>query len=92
MPPPDSDGARSFCLTSATGLVVGSIVGTGVFTMPGVLAGAGTSSILLGIPIYAFLKARRERRGDVAEPVELPEADTDVFAPPTPGAVQHSSP
>ncbi|MCV7227570.1 APC family permease [Mycolicibacterium komossense] len=36
--------------------------------------------LLIGIPIYAFLKARRERRGDVAEPVELPEADTDVLA------------
>jgi basic amino acid/polyamine antiporter, APA family len=30
-------------LTSATGLVIGSIIGTGVFTMPGVLAAAGTS-------------------------------------------------
>jgi APA family basic amino acid/polyamine antiporter len=26
--------------------------------------------LLIGIPIYSFLKARRERRGDVAEPVE----------------------
>ncbi len=35
---------------SSTALVVGSIIGTGVFTMPAVLAGAGTSSILtLGI-------------------------------------------
>ncbi len=33
--------------TSATGLVVGSIVGTGVFTMPAVLAGAGTMSLLV---------------------------------------------
>jgi APA family basic amino acid/polyamine antiporter len=30
---------------SATGLVIGSIVGTGVFTMPAVLAGAGTMSL-----------------------------------------------
>ncbi len=37
-------------LTSSTALVVGSIIGTGVFTMPAVMAGAGTSSILtLGI-------------------------------------------
>lgn len=37
-------------LGSSTALVVGSIIGTGVFTMPAVLAGAGTSSILtLGI-------------------------------------------
>ena len=33
-------------LTSATTLVVGSIIGTGVFTMPAVMAGAGTVSIL----------------------------------------------
>jgi basic amino acid/polyamine antiporter, APA family len=26
--------------------------------------------LLIGVPIYAFLKARRERRGDVDEPVE----------------------
>ncbi|MFN8052641.1 MAG: amino acid permease [Acidimicrobiales bacterium] len=33
-------------LTSSTALVVGSIIGTGVFTMPAVMAGAGTSSIV----------------------------------------------
>jgi basic amino acid/polyamine antiporter, APA family len=38
---------RALGLTSATALVIGSIIGTGVFTMPGVLAGAGTSSILV---------------------------------------------
>src|SRR3954467_9123733 len=44
-------------VTSATALVVGSIIGTGVFTMPAVMAGAGTSSILtlLGISIGAVL-------------------------------------
>jgi len=42
--------ARALGLTSATGLVIGSIVGTGVFTMPAVLAGAGTMSlIVLGV-------------------------------------------
>ena len=42
--------AHSLGLTSATGLVIGSIVGTGVFTMPAVLAGAGTMSIaVLGV-------------------------------------------
>ena len=39
--------ARALGLTSATGLVIGSIIGTGVFTMPAVLAGAGTSSLLV---------------------------------------------
>jgi basic amino acid/polyamine antiporter, APA family len=33
-------------LPSATGLVIGSIIGTGVFTMPAVLAAAGTSSLI----------------------------------------------
>src|SRR3954449_12899877 len=37
-------------VTSATALVIGSIIGTGVFTMPAVMAGAGTSSLItLGI-------------------------------------------
>ena len=37
--------ARALGVPSATGLVIGSIVGTGVFTMPAVLAGAGTMSL-----------------------------------------------
>jgi basic amino acid/polyamine antiporter, APA family len=42
--------ARALGLPSATALVIGSIIGTGVFTMPTVLAGAGTSSLLtLGV-------------------------------------------
>ena len=39
--------AHALGLTSATGLVVGSIVGTGVFAMPAVLAGAGRGSLLV---------------------------------------------
>ena len=39
--------ARALGLPSATALVIGSIIGTGVFTMPAVLAEAGTSSILV---------------------------------------------
>ena len=42
--------ARALGLPSSTALVIGSIIGTGVFTMPAVMAGAGTSSILtLGV-------------------------------------------
>ena len=42
--------SRSLGLTSATGLVIGSIVGTGVFTLPAVLAEAGTMSlVVLGV-------------------------------------------
>ena len=39
--------ARALGLPSATALVIGSIIGTGVFTMPAVMAGAGTSSIIV---------------------------------------------
>ena len=35
--------AERLGLPSATALVIGSIIGTGVFTMPAVMAGAGTS-------------------------------------------------
>ena len=42
--------AHALGLTSATGLVIGSIIGTGVFTMPAVLAAAGTMSlVVLGV-------------------------------------------
>jgi APA family basic amino acid/polyamine antiporter len=42
--------ANALGLPSATALVIGSIIGTGVFTMPAVMAGAGTSSLLtLGV-------------------------------------------
>jgi APA family basic amino acid/polyamine antiporter len=39
--------SKALGLPSATALVIGSIIGTGVFSMPGVLAGAGTSSIIV---------------------------------------------
>jgi len=60
--------AHALGLTSATGLVVGSIIGTGVFAMPAVLASAaGYQSVyqsliivLAGVVLYALLKARRE--------------------------------
>jgi APA family basic amino acid/polyamine antiporter len=52
-PPPsrrNQEKGHALGLTSATGLVIGSIVGTGVFTMPAVLAGAGTMGIaVLGV-------------------------------------------
>jgi APA family basic amino acid/polyamine antiporter len=43
--------AHALGLPSATALVIGSIIGTGVFTMPAVMAGAGTSSILTLVAI-----------------------------------------
>lgn len=54
---PLEEQAHKLGLPSATALVIGSIIGTGVFTMPAVMAGAGTSSIftLVGISICAVL-------------------------------------
>jgi APA family basic amino acid/polyamine antiporter len=48
---PLARSARKLGLPSATALVIGSIIGTGVFTMPAVMAGAGTSSILTLVAI-----------------------------------------
>jgi APA family basic amino acid/polyamine antiporter len=46
----NQEKSHALGLTSATGLVIGSIVGTGVFTMPAVLASAGTMSlVVLGV-------------------------------------------
>ena len=45
--PRNEKKAHALGLTSATALVIGSIVGTGVFTMPAVLAGAGTMGIIV---------------------------------------------
>ena len=52
-PSPEPEPPRALGLSSATALVIGSIIGTGVFTMPAVLAGAGTSSILTLVVISA---------------------------------------
>lgn len=51
-PPGAADrAADALGLPSATALVIGSIIGTGVFTMPAVMAGAGTSSLLTLVTI-----------------------------------------
>ena len=70
--------AHALGLTSATGLVIGSIVGTGVFAMPAVLAGAGTSSLLvlgviaLGAMLLAVLFGQLTRR--------IPNSDGGLYA------------
>jgi APA family basic amino acid/polyamine antiporter len=70
--------ARALGLTSATGLVVGSIVGTGVFAMPAVLAGAGTSSLIVlgviavGAMLLATLFGQLTRR--------VPNSDGGLYA------------
>jgi APA family basic amino acid/polyamine antiporter len=57
--PPATSTPTRLGLPSATALVIGSVIGTGVFTMPAVMAGAGTSSILtlLTISVGAVLLA-----------------------------------
>jgi len=70
--------ARALGLTSATGLVIGSIIGTGVFTMPAVLAGAGTSSLLvlaviaIGAMLLAVLFGQLTKR--------VPNSDGGLYA------------
>ncbi len=76
--PRNQEKARALGLTSATGLVIGSIIGTGVFTMPAVLAGAGTSSLLVlaaiavGAMVLATLFGQLTKR--------VPNADGGLYA------------
>lgn len=76
--PKEESKARALGLTSATGLVIGSIVGTGVFTMPAVLAGAGTMSLVVlgviavGAMLLAVLFGQLTRR--------VPNADGGMYA------------
>lgn len=71
-------GTHLLGLGSSTALVVGSIIGTGVFTMPAVMAGAGTSSIItlaviaLGAVILGQLFGQLTRR--------VPNVDGGLYA------------
>ena len=76
--PAGQEQAPSLGLTSATALVIGSIVGVGVFTMPGVLAAAGTCSLVVlavvavGAMLLAVLFGQLTRR--------VPKADGGLYA------------
>jgi len=76
--PRNQQKASALGLTSATGLVIGSIIGTGVFTMPGVLAQAGTSSLITlaviaaGATLLAVLFGQLTKR--------VPNADGGLYA------------
>ena len=76
--PRNREKAHALGLTSATGLVIGSIVGTGVFTMPAVLAGAGTMGIVVlgviavGAMLLAVLFGQLTRR--------VPNSDGGLYA------------
>jgi APA family basic amino acid/polyamine antiporter len=74
----NKEKAHALGLTSATGLVIGSIVGTGVFTMPAVLAGAGTMGIVVlgviavGAMLLAMLFGQLTKR--------VPNSDGGLYA------------
>ena len=76
--PRNREKAHALGLTSATGLVIGSIVGTGVFTMPAVIAGAGTMGIIVlgviavGAMLLAVLFGQLTRR--------VPNSDGGLYA------------
>jgi hypothetical protein len=76
--PRNQQKARALGLTSATGLVIGSIIGTGVFAMPAVLAGAGTSSLLtlgviaVGATLLAIMFGQLTKR--------VPNSDGGLYA------------
>jgi APA family basic amino acid/polyamine antiporter len=65
-------------LPSATGLVIGTVIGAGVFTMPAVLAAAGTVSlavlavIAVGAMVLAILFGQLTRR--------VPNSDGGLYA------------
>jgi APA family basic amino acid/polyamine antiporter len=71
-------GRRGLSLPSATGLVVGSVVGTGVFTMPAVVAKAGTVGVAvvavvsLGALVLAVLFGQLTAR--------IPDSDGGLYA------------
>ena len=77
-PSPMDRAKASLGLTSATALVIGSIIGTGVFTMPAVLAGAGTSSLLtlgvisIGAVLLGLMFGQLTKR--------VPDSDGGVYA------------
>jgi APA family basic amino acid/polyamine antiporter len=76
--PPGAERAAPLGLGSSTALVIGSIIGTGVFTMPAVMAGAGTSSIItlaviaLGAVLLGTLFGQLTRR--------VPNVDGGLYA------------
>src|SRR5271154_2597248 len=76
--PKDEQKARALGLTSATGLVIGSVIGAGVFTMPAVLASAGTVSLVVlgviavGAMLLATLFGQLTRR--------VPDSDGGLYA------------
>ena len=70
--------AHALGLPSATALVIGSIIGTGVFTMPAVMAGAGTSSILTLVTVSVGAVLLGVLFGQLTK--RVPSAEGGVYA------------
>src|ERR1039458_6917173 len=70
--------AQAIGLPSATALVIGSIVGTGVFTMPAVLAGAGTMGIVVLAVIAVGAMLLAVLFGQLAK--RIPNSDGGLYA------------
>jgi APA family basic amino acid/polyamine antiporter len=74
----DQQKAHALGLTSATGLVIGTVIGAGVFTMPAVLAEGGTVSLVVlaviavGAMTLAVLFGQLTRR--------VPNSDGGLYA------------
>jgi APA family basic amino acid/polyamine antiporter len=83
-------GSRRLGLTGATALVIGSIIGTGIFTVPAALAGFGTIGILafvivtIGAVLLAFMYSSLARR--------LPAAGVPTPTPALPSVTLRGSP
>ncbi len=69
---------RGLGLTSATGLVIGSIIGTGVFTMPAVMAAAGTSSLIVLAVVGVAAMLLAVLFGQLTK--RVPKADGGLYA------------
>jgi basic amino acid/polyamine antiporter, APA family len=74
----DQQKAGALGLTSATGLVVGTVIGAGVFTMPAVLAGAGTISLVVLAVIAAGAMVLAVLFGQLTK--RIPNSDGGLYA------------
>lgn len=77
-PPGGADSEGRLGLPSSTALVIGSIIGTGVFTMPAVMAGAGMVSIIVLIVISACAVLLGVMFGQLTR--RIPSSDGGLYA------------
>src|SRR5690606_24442163 len=76
--PPSHDKKNPLGLPASTALVIGSIIGTGVFTMPAVMAGGGTISIVVLIVISACAVLLGVMFGQLTR--RIPSSDGGLYA------------